>query len=224
MDDKNNQWNKLYENYINKEFKNWDEYFKTKMKLKRKFLNQVLKYYDEKKPVLECGSGTGKFSAYLASKGVKAYAMDLEQAMVEQAKKLSKQVSTENEVNVFQGDIRHIPFENKFFSVTHSSGVMEHYSDEEIVEIINEQLRVSDVCVFSVPTSYFEKKMLGNERFMKRNKWREIIDKSNAEIIKETGYHYKTLQNRIIDICKKPSRIFKPIALYVFVLKEKEEK
>ena len=26
--------------------------------------------------------------------------------------------------------------------------------------------------------------MLGNERFMKRNKWREIIDKSNAEIIK----------------------------------------
>ena len=44
----------------------------------------------------------------------------------------------------------------------------------------------------------------------------EIIDKSNAEIIKETGYHYKTLQNRIIDICKKPSRIFKPIALYVF--------
>ena len=68
MEDKNNQWNKLYENYINKEFKNWDEYFKTKMKLKRKFLNQVLKYYDEKKPVLECGSGTGKFSAYLASK------------------------------------------------------------------------------------------------------------------------------------------------------------
>lgn len=37
---------------------------------------------------------------------------------------------------------------------------MEHYSDEEIVEIINEQLRVSDVCVFSVPTSYFEKKCL----------------------------------------------------------------
>lgn len=86
--------------------------------------------------------------------------MDLEPAMVEQAKKLSKQVSPENEVNVFQGDIRHIPFENNFFSVTHSSGVMEHYSDEEIVEIINEQLRVSDVCVISVPTSYFEKKCL----------------------------------------------------------------
>ena len=49
MENKDNQWNKLYENYINKEFKNWDEYFKTKMKLKKKFLNQVLKYYDRKK-------------------------------------------------------------------------------------------------------------------------------------------------------------------------------
>ena len=44
MEDKENQWNKLYENYINKEFKNWDQYFKTKMKLKKRFLNQVLKY------------------------------------------------------------------------------------------------------------------------------------------------------------------------------------
>ena len=76
MENKDNQWNKLYENYINKEFKNWDEYFKTKMKLKKKFLNQVLKYYDGEKPVLECGAGTAKFSAYLASKGLKTYAMD----------------------------------------------------------------------------------------------------------------------------------------------------
>lgn len=224
MENKDNQWNKLYQNYINKEYKNWDEYFKTKMKLKKKFLNQVLKYYDGKKPVLECGAGTGKFSAYLASKGVKTYAMDLEQAMVEQAKKLSKQISPENEINVFQGDIRKIPFKNKYFSVTHSSGVMEHYYDEEIIEIINEQLRVSDICVFSVPTPYFEKKMFGNERFMKKNKWREIINKSNAKIIKETGYHYKTFFNRLMDICKKPKRILKPIALYVFVLKEKERK
>ena len=224
MENKDNQWNKLYQNYINKEYKNWDEYFKTKMKLKKKFLNQVLKYYDGKKPVLECGAGTGKFSAYLASKGVKTYAMDLEQAMVEQAKKLSKQISPENEINVFQGDIRKIPFKNKYFSVTHSSGVMEHYYDEEIIEIINEQLRVSDICVFSVPTPYFEKKMFGNERFKKKNKGREIINKSNAKIIKETGYHYKTFFNRLMDICKKPKRILKPIALYVFVLKEKERK
>ena len=68
MENKDNQWNKLYENYINKEFKDWDEYFKTKMKLKKKFLNQVLKYYDRKKPVLECGLEQANFLHILLQK------------------------------------------------------------------------------------------------------------------------------------------------------------
>jgi len=112
-------------------------------------------------------------------------------------------------------------FEDNTFSVTHSSGVLEHYSDDDIVKLINEQLRVSNVCIFSVPTAYFEKKMLGNERFMSRKEWREILAKSNGFIVEESGYHYKTLKNRIIDVLKKPSRIFKPIALFTFVLKRK---
>ena len=223
MEKEDNRWNKLYDNYIKEEFKDWNRYFKTKMKLKKNFLKLVIKYSKNSKPVLECGSGTGKFSAYLASLGLDVYAIDLEYAMVEQAKELSNKVSPENPVKVLQGDIRNIPFTDNFFSVTHSSGVFEHYSDSEIVEIINEQLRVSDACIFSVPTPYFEKKMLGNERFMKRKEWRKIISKSNAKIIKETGYHYKTLGKRIIDILKKPKRIFKPIALYTFVLMEKGE-
>ena len=33
----------------------------------------------------------------------------------------------------------------------------------------------------------------------------------------------KTLKNRIIDIIKKPKYIFKPIALYTFVLEEKND-
>ncbi len=221
--EKDNKWNNLYANYIKEDFKNWDEYFKIKMKLKRRFLKLVLKYSKNGKPVLECGAGTGKFAVYLASLGLNSYAMDLEKAMVEQAEQLSTSISPNNPVKVLQGDISNIPFEDKFFSVTHSSGVFEHYSDLKIEELINEQLRVSDICIFSVPTKYFEKKMLGNERFMTRKQWREIISQSNAKIIKETGYHYKTLGKRILDILKKPKRIFKPIALYTFVLKEKGE-
>lgn len=219
-----NKWNKLYDNYIKDEFKNWNQYYKIKMKLKKPFLKMILKYSKNGKPVLECGSGTGKFAAYLASIGLNSYAMDIEVAMVEQTKNLSNKISPNNPVKVLQGDIRNIPFENKFFSVTHSSGVFEHYSDSEIVKIINEQLRVADVCVFSVPTPYFEKKMLGNERFMMREEWRKIISQSNAKIIKETGYHYKTLSKRVIDVLKEPKKIFKPIALYTFVLMEKGEK
>lgn len=218
----NGKWNTLYRNYINKNFSDWDEYFNIKMKLKRKFIKQVLKYSVSGKPVLECGCGTGKTSILLSSYGITTYAMDIEKEMVKETKKKSKEMYPENLVNVFEGDIRTIPYENKFFSVSHSSGVLEHYSDEEIVNLINEQLRVSDYCVFSVPTKYFEEKMLGNERFLSRKEWKNIISKSNAKIIKESGYHYKTLKYRLLDIIKKPNRIFKPVALYLFVLKERE--
>lgn len=218
----NGKWNTLYRNYINKNFSDWDEYFNIKMKLKRKFIKQVLKYSVSGKPILECGCGTGKTSILLSSYGITTYAMDIEKEMVKETKKKSKEMYPENLVNVFEGDIRTIPYENKFFSVSHSSGVLEHYSDEEIVNLINEQLRVSDYCVFSVPTKYFEKKMLGNERFLSRKEWKNIISKSNAKIIKESGYHYKTLKYRLLDIMKKTNRIFKPVALYLFVLKERE--
>lgn len=220
----NTKWNILYKNYINKEYEDWDKYFKVKMKLKKPFLNLVIKYSKSNKPILECGCGTAKTSIYFANLGMKVYAMDLEPGMVKEANKLSKTICPQNRVKVIEGNIKNIPYTDKYFSVTHSSGVLEHYLDGEIIELINEQIRVSDYCVFSVPTRYFEKKMLGNERFMSRKQWRNIIDKSNARIIKESGYHYKSLNKRIIDIIKKPIRLFKPIALYVFVLEERRNK
>ena len=191
------------------------------MKLKKKFIKIVLKLSKNKKPILECGCGTGKTAVYLATLGLDSYGMDIENAMVAETINLSKKLSKNNMVKTIQGDIESIPFKDKYFSVTHSSGVLEHYSDEDIVKYINEQLRVSDYCVFSVPTLYFEKKMLGNERFMKKKQWKTIIEKSNGKIIKISGYHYKTLKKRIIDIIKKPSKLFKPKAMYIFVLKEK---
>lgn len=218
-----NRWNKLYKDYIKDDFKDWDEYFKVKMKLKKKFIKLILKYLDNEKPILECGCGTGKTSVYLSSLGIKTYAMDIEEAMVKETKKRSRKINPSNLVKVFNGDIREIPYKNKYFSVTHSSGVLEHYCDEEIVNIINEQLRVSDYCIFSVPTKYFDKKMLGNERFLKRKEWRKIIQQSNAKIIKESGYNYKPLKKRILDIIKKPKYIFKPIALYTFLLEERKD-
>ena len=129
-----------------------------KNEIKKNFLKLVLRYSKNKKPILECGCGTGKFAAYVASLGIKSYAMDIEEDMVKQSKELSKKISPNNMVEVIKGDIRSIPYKNRFFSVTHSSGVLEHYEDEEIVNIINEQLRVSDICIFSVPSPYFEKK------------------------------------------------------------------
>lgn len=218
---KSEKWNFLYKKYIDSNFKDWNQYYYVKMKLKKRFLTQVIKYSNSGKPILECGCGTAKTTMFLSTVEISAYAMDIEEEMVNAAKERFKNLHSD--YTIIQGDIHKIPYSDKFFSVTHSSGVLEHFSDSEIIKLINEQLRVSDYCIFSVPTSYFEKKMLGNERFLKRKEWRKIINQSRAEIIKETGYHYKKIKYRIIDIIKKPKRLFKPIALYVFVLKERDD-
>ena len=221
MQQEESKWNILYDKYIQSEFKSWDEYFDIKMRLKKRFLKLIIKHSTPNKPVLECGAGTGKFSVYLASLGFNTYAIDIEYEMVEHTKNLSELRCHQNPVKVLQGDISSIPFHNKYFAVSHSSGVLEHFSDSKIIELINEQIRVADTIVFSVPSRYFDKKMEGNERFLTRQEWRKIISKSKAKIIKETGYHYKTLKGRICDIIKNPRHIFKPIALFTFVLKDK---
>ena len=61
MEKVDNRWNKLYDNYIKEEFKDWNQYFKTKMKLKKNFLKLVIKYSKNSKPVLECGSEQENF-------------------------------------------------------------------------------------------------------------------------------------------------------------------
>ena len=53
---------------------------------------------------------------------------------------------------------KNVSFEIRDFELNKKGEKCVNYSDEKIVEIINEQLRVSDICVFSVPTPYFEKK------------------------------------------------------------------
>lgn len=169
------KWDTLYKKYIANDFENWDQYYLIKMKLKKNFLKQVIKYSGNGKPILECGCGTGKTTLFFSKLGIKSYAMDIEKEMVLSSEKLFKKNNVK--CKVIEGDIHKIPFDDKFFSVTHSSGVFEHYSDDEIIKLINEQIRVSDYCVFSVPTSYFEKKMLGNERFLSKKEWRRIISK-----------------------------------------------
>lgn len=112
---------------------------------------------------------------FLSCFGIKTYAMDLEKEMVESARKRFKKYRCK--CKVIQGDINNIPFKDKFFSVTHSSGVLEHYSDSEIVNMINEQLRVSDYCVFSVPTSYFEKRCWVMKGFFQENSGEKLLVK-----------------------------------------------
>jgi ubiquinone/menaquinone biosynthesis C-methylase UbiE len=216
------RWDGLYEKEIREHYGNAQNYINQKRRLKHNFLELIQRNASSEKPMLEAGSGTGKTSAYFASKGYQAYAMDIEEDMLIKAKALSKMITPDNPVKIIHADVHRIPYDDKFFSVTHSSGVLEHFQDDEIVELLNEQLRVSDKVVFAVPSPYFKIKMNGDERFLSKKKWRWLISKTRGKIITETGTHYRPLCQRIIEFPKNLHRIIYPKANYVFELEEKE--
>ena len=94
-------------------------------------------------------------------------------------------------INYLCKDIRNINVKEKY-DVCYSIGILEHYNDDEIIELINKQTSISEYVIFGIPTKYFDedKKMYGNERYLSPQHWRKIIKKSNCKIIGESSYHY----------------------------------
>ena len=52
---------------------------------------------------------------------------------------------------------------------------MEHFDDAAIAALLNEQLRVADSVVFSVPSDHYPRQDVGNERLMSPAAWEQIL-------------------------------------------------
>jgi len=220
------EWDEQYEKVITNMFGGLDNYLSAKLKVRRPMINQVVKHagtVGSGKPIIECGAGTGKLSAFFAHLGYDAFAIDIDDSMLQVAKEMSDKISPTNPVKLMNADIKNIPFDDKYFSVAHSHGVLEHFSDAEIREIIREELRIADTVVLGAPSPYFaeEEKMHGDERYLPRKKWRELIVGSNANIIAETGMHVLPFHKRLQHFARHPEKIFAPKAIHLFTIKDK---
>ena len=83
---------------------------------------------------------------------------------------------------IFQiADAHNLPFNNDSFDLCFSQGFFEHFDDEDIIKLIQEQLRVAKVIIFSVPTFWYPIQDFGDERLMKKEEWLEILSQFNIE-------------------------------------------
>lgn len=206
------KWSQLYEKEINKI--DVESYIEEKLRTKKVIINLINKYATNNK-VMELGSGTGILALKIASMGKKVIALDSDLDMITLSKKKFMAYFPSNNITYVNKDIRDYRMRGKL-DVIYSIGVLEHYSDEEIVELLNKQLTISNYVIFGIPTKYFDekKKMYGNERYLKIKYWKSLISKSNAVLIEETHYHYLNWYQRILKI----SKYFKPYPIHIFVL------
>lgn len=129
--------------------------------------------------VLEIGTGSGILSALVAKLGPRTVTLDNNGIVLENAQEFFSAVDAS--VSRVRGDAFHLPFREDAFGACYSQGLLEHFSDAEVVGLVAEQVRVSPVVYASVPSAFYPRLgrrgpgLIGNERLLTLRRWRRIL-------------------------------------------------
>lgn len=155
--------------------------------------------FDQKpKKILEVGTGTGSMSIFLSYLGFKVTSLDNDLEVLKKARALSRNFN--GKVKFQFGDGFKMAFGNGSFDVVFHQGLLEHFSDEQIYKLLDEQLRVSVAVVLSVPNNLYPKKDFGDERLLSKKEWERKL-KKRYELIESIEYNPYTkiiLRGRVI--------------------------
>lgn len=210
-------WYEIYIDEIN-EKGSISNYVNDKIKTKKNLIDLIKKYSPNKK-IIEVGSGTGILSTYLASLGFDSVAIDIDKDILNLSKKIAKEYGAKNKPKFMIDSILKLNYKNKEFDVSFSNGVLEHFSDKEIIKTIKKQLKIANTVIVGIPTKYFDdnEAMYGDERFLKLKFWREIISQAGGKIIEEKSCHFLTKPKILLNFKK----YFRPFPYRIFVIQEK---
>src|SRR4030067_2443094 len=136
----------------------------------------VCSVFDEKpRNILEIGIGSGRYSIFFSWLGVNVVGIDNNRIVVETAWKNNEQLNGTAYFHL--ADAFNLPYKDNSFDCLISQGLFEHFKDNEIVELLNEQIRVAKTVLFTVPNNYYRKLDFGNERLLSSKNWDEILQK-----------------------------------------------
>lgn len=217
-----NNWGIIYQKDIDKKGGNIP-YILNKINKKKKLINLVKKYATNN--IVECGSGTSVLSMHLSSLGYNVVAIDIEDDVIKLSKKLAndyfKKTKNKGKLKFEKKSIFNLNYKKDEFDVAFSNGVLEHFTDEEIIKTIKQQLYISKTLIIGIPTKYFESKeaKYGNERVLPLSYWRNLIKKSGGKIIEESSMHREPFKKRILNYKK----YFKPKPYHIFIVKKLEK-
>jgi len=175
---------------------NWVNYFNNTNRTlfnesirNRRLLEIIMQETPVKGKILEAGCGTALLSLLLADSGFDVTAMDLTDEVIEYAKK--RFCLNGIKLNYKRGDILKLGsfFEEKEFDTICHSGVLEHFSDDEIIRSLKEHKKISKKVVFNIPNNRnkLTQKSFGNERLMNNRVWVRLIQQAGYASVKVYG-------------------------------------
>lgn len=182
------KWSEIYKKEMLK-FSSLDEFISSRVEYKKCLIDVIKKYTQRHNKILEVGCGSGVTSIFLEKEGYNVIGIDSDQDMVELATLIAHKQKSHALFKV--DNIKTLDTIQDHFDTIFSNGVMEHFSDTEIIEIINRHLSVSDYVIVSIPSDYFSihQRIYGDERFMSPEIWRSILLKTNGAIVEEFNFN-----------------------------------
>lgn len=191
------KWQKLYQQEI-ENYGGIKAFVSHKIKEKVVLVKYIKKFTPRNGKIIEAGCGTGVISTYLSNLKFETTALDNDENMLSLAKEMAK--TFPQKPTFIQKDLLSLNLAENQFDLCFSHGVLEHFSDLEIVQILKNQLRIAKIIIFSVPSNYFKEadKIYGDERFLDIKKWEDLINQSNGLLIKSFCYCFQNIWRKFL--------------------------
>jgi 2-polyprenyl-3-methyl-5-hydroxy-6-metoxy-1,4-benzoquinol methylase len=170
----------------------WSEYesgetlFKNAVRL-RYLIWIIERYAPKNSEILEVGCGSGYTSILLADAGYNVTAIDIDDQLIERLEGKGKYWIDQHKLHVLKTDMRSLPWKERKFHLAYHQGVLEHCSDEMIINSLKEQARVANFVIFDVPNIRYGSHPFGDERLLTPTHWHNLIKQANLNLLTELG-------------------------------------
>jgi SAM-dependent methyltransferase len=137
--------------------------------------------------LIEVGCGSGTAALLLADMGYRVAGVDLDPALVANASRRYSDWVRTGELEFQVANMFALPWHGDNFDLAYHQGVLEHFSDDEIIQALGEQHRIAKQLIFDVPNNRSDDRPYGNERLLPPSRWRRLLSKSGWRIRQELG-------------------------------------
>lgn len=160
----------------------YHSYIAQAIEKRKEYVDIIRRYATYDMKLLEAGCGTSSVSIHLSKIGYDVTCLDIDVRMLDLARTMCDSVN--GNVRYSIGDIRNLNYGDGEFGIVFSHGVLEHFSDCEKREILQEGLRIADTYIISVPTIWdASNNWLGDEIFWTVSKWKTFISECGFLLI-----------------------------------------
>lgn len=187
--------------------KSWHNYYKD-AQYKMKVSNIILHWQYllriillRPKKIIEIGCGPANHSVFIKSilKNTSLYLLDSDRLILEEVKKHNYCVSKYFNFDVLDyGKIKKIPQ----VDLVISQGLLEHFNDEEFVQILKNFSKISKKMIFSLPSENYGHKDFSNEILRSKSEIENLLKKGNFRKYRICYYFDIGIRTKIQQISK----------------------